>query len=93
MNVNSKVIQFAARPPKSAPKLWIGPLQAERERCLAVCLDPVARGHWGNVARILLCETALSAGEIIDRLKCIRAEVRTEIDADTSAGTFLEKSQ
>jgi len=92
MSIN-KVIQFAARPPKTAPKPWVGPIQAERERCLAVCLHPAAQGHWGKFASSLLRETALSADAIIDTLKNIRAEVRTEIEADIAAGTFLEKSQ
>jgi hypothetical protein len=84
----SKVLAFTVRPPKAAPKPWVGPIQAERERCLAVCLHPAARGHWGNVARTLLCETTLSAEDIIDKLQSIRADVAAEIQADLAAGMF-----
>jgi hypothetical protein len=91
--MTSKILAFTARPPKAALKPWIGPLQAERERCLAVCLDPTARGHWGNFARTLLCETSMSAEAIIDTLKNIRAETQAEIKADIAAGTLLRKPQ
>jgi hypothetical protein len=88
MQAINTVIQFKARPAKATLKPWIGPIQAERERCLAVCLDPASLGHWGNLARTLLCETALSAEGIIDRLKSVRADVAAEIKADLAAGTF-----
>jgi hypothetical protein len=84
----SKVLAFTVRPPKAAPKPWVGPIQAERERCLAVCLHPAAQGHWGSVARTLLCETALSADAIIDSLENIRAETSAEIQVDLAAGLF-----
>jgi hypothetical protein len=94
MNINnSKVIQFAARPPKPIRKQWRGPIEFERERCATVFLDPSSRGHWGSVARTLLCETAMSAEEIIDTLKNIRAETQAEIKADIAAGTFFGKAQ
>jgi hypothetical protein len=86
--MNDNVIQFAARPVKPALKPWVGPVQAERERCLAVCLHSAAQGHWGSVARTLLCETALSADAIIDSLINIRAETAAEIKADLAAGTL-----
>jgi hypothetical protein len=88
MNANNTVIQFAARPPKQALKRWTGPIQAERERCLAVCLHPAARGHWGSVARTFLCETAAGADEIIERLEAIRAKVHTELKEELAAGFF-----
>ena len=88
MQTDDKVIQFTARPPKPALTPWVGPVQAERERCLAVCLHPEAQGHWGNAARALLCETAMGAGEIIERLKSWRAESAAEIQADLAAGLF-----
>jgi hypothetical protein len=84
---DNRVIQFKARPAKAAtPKRWVGPIEAERERCLQVCLHTAAQGHWGSVARTLLCETAMSAEAIIDSMQRIRAEVLTEIDADIAAG-------
>jgi len=89
MPLNNKVIQFAARPPKRAQKPWVGPIQAERERCVAVLLDPSAAGHWGRAARTLLCETSMSASAIIDTLKNIRAEVRTELESEFAAGRAL----
>jgi hypothetical protein len=92
MQTTNRVIQFKARSPKPATKPWVGPIQAERERCLAVCLDLAAQGHWGSVARTLLCETAMSAEAIIDSMQRIRAQVRAEIDADIAAGLFNTSS-
>ena len=86
MQTDNNVIQFKARPPKPALKPWVGPVQAERNRCLAVCLDPASQGHWGSFARILLCETPLSAEDIVDRLKSLRANVAAEIQADLVSG-------
>jgi hypothetical protein len=84
----ANVLTFSARPPKQALKQWIGPIHAERERCLAVCLHPAAQGHWGNVARTFLCETAAGADEIIVRLEEIRAKVHAELKAELAAGLF-----
>jgi hypothetical protein len=89
MNASNNVIPFAARPARSAPKPWVGPIATERERCLAVCLDPASQGHWGSVARHLLCETTMTAEEIVGKLKTIRAEVRIGIEADIAAGRPL----
>jgi hypothetical protein len=84
----TNVLTLSARPRRPAHKPWVGPIEAERERCLAVCLHPAARGHWGSVARTLLCETALSAEDIIDMLKNMRAETAAEIQVDLAAGLF-----
>jgi hypothetical protein len=88
MQTDNQVIQFKPRPPKAATQRWIGPIEAERERCLTVCLHPAAQGNWSNAARVLLCETAMSAEAIIENLKSWRAESTAQLCADFAAGRF-----
>jgi hypothetical protein len=79
----NNVIPFA-RPAK--PKRYTGPIQAERERCIAIFTAPEARGVWESAARILATETDMSAEQIVAALRSARAEVKAEIAADIAAG-------
>jgi hypothetical protein len=88
MQVNSQVIQFRARPPKATRKPWIGPIEAERERCIEALGAPECHGHWRSAAARFLRTTDMPAGEIIDAVKAIRAEVAAEIQADIAAGLY-----
>jgi len=89
MNTNDNVLPFTPRP-KLARKPYVGPLQAERERCAEVFQSPFAQGAWADAARRLIFETSYPATYVIVLLKEWSDEVDAEIKADMAAGRALD---
>ncbi len=82
------ILPFTARAPKPIKKKWVGPIEAERARCIAVLTSPAAQGVWAVAAQTMLTETAASAQSIIEFLKQTRASVHAEWAADIATGTL-----
>jgi hypothetical protein len=86
--MNSNVLTFARPAPKPTHTAWVGPIEAERERCIAVFTSPHAQGTWTEMACILTRETAWSAEVIVAKLKESHDAILAEIVVDIASGRF-----
>jgi hypothetical protein len=86
--MKGNILAFARRATKPTQVAWVGPIEAERERCIAVFTSPHAQGTWVEMARVLARETAWTAEVIVAKLKEARDAVLAEVDVDIAAGRF-----
>jgi hypothetical protein len=84
----SNVVQFALRAPKAVRKPYVGPIEAERERCIAVFLSLHSQGPWADMAKTLVRETDHDAEYIVAFIQQACAAARAEMAAEIAAGTF-----
>lgn len=82
----SNVLHFSPRPPSPVRKPYVGPLQAERERCAEVFQSPFAQGPWAEAARRLIFETGYPSSHVIALLKVWSDRVDAKIQADMADG-------
>jgi len=86
--MNSNILAFARPATKPTQRTWVGPIQAERERCIRIFTSEYAQGPWAEMARALARETAWSAEVIVAKLKESSDETHAAIAADVAAGRF-----
>jgi hypothetical protein len=88
--MSENILAFVRPEPKPTRSTWVGPIEAERLRCISVLTSAAAQGHWATAARTMLTETAESADYIIAFLMQERAGVRAEFEADIRSRTFCD---
>jgi len=82
----SNVLEFRSRPPKQAR--WVGPIAAERERCIAIFTSEAAQGAWAEAAKVLARSTDDTAAAIVEKLSEWRTASRAELLAELARETF-----